>query len=165
MFYSLQDSAFRLFKKPIVWSKENQISGDTIYLYTKNKKAERLYVFENALSISKEGDGYFNQVKGNSINGLFKEGKFDFLRTRGSPAENIYYAKDDKGKFIGVNQSVSDVIEVYFAEGKAERVKLINNLTGTMFPMKQVNHKEIRVKNFTWLDELRPKTKLDILMN
>jgi lipopolysaccharide export system protein LptA len=162
MFYSLQDSAFRLFRNPIAWAKENQITGDTIYLYTKNKKAERLYVFENAMSISKEGEGYFNQVKGNTINGLFKDGKMDSLRTKGSPAENIYYATDEKKRFIGVNKSTSDVIEVHFENGKAERVKLINNLTGTMYPMKQVDHKALRVKKFQWMDELRPKTKLDI---
>jgi len=165
MFYSLQDSAFRLFRNPVAWAKENQITGDTIYLYTKNKKAERLYVFENAMSISKEGDGYFNQVKGNTINGLFKDGKIDSLRTKGSPAENIYYAIDDHKKFIGVNKSTSDVIEVHFENGKAERVKLINNLNGTMYPMKQVDHKALRVRKFQWLEELRPKTKLDIFTN
>ncbi len=165
MFYSLQDSAFRLFTNPIAWSKENQITGDTIYLYTKNRKAERLYVFENAMSISKEGEGYFNQVKGNTINGLFKDGRIDSLRTKGSPAENIYYATDEKKKFIGVNKSTSDVIEVHFENGKAERVKLINNLNGTMFPMKQVDHKGLRVRNFQWLDNLRPKSKVDIFTN
>src|SRR5215470_922845 len=41
VFYSFKDSVFRLFKDPVVWSKENQITGDTILLFTKNKKAER----------------------------------------------------------------------------------------------------------------------------
>ena len=53
MFYSFRDSTFRLFKNPIVWAQENQIIGDTIYLYTENKKPKRFYVFENALAINK----------------------------------------------------------------------------------------------------------------
>ena len=38
MFFSGRDSIFRLHINPIVWAKESQITGDTIYLYTKNKK-------------------------------------------------------------------------------------------------------------------------------
>lgn len=33
LFYSLEDSVFRLFKSPVVWANNNQITGDTIYLY------------------------------------------------------------------------------------------------------------------------------------
>ena len=38
LFYSLKDSVFRLFKSPVTWSQENQLTGDTIYLYLKNKQ-------------------------------------------------------------------------------------------------------------------------------
>ncbi len=55
LFYSSEDSAFRLFKDPVVWSQQSQISGDTIYLFTLNKKPKRMYVFENALSVQKVG--------------------------------------------------------------------------------------------------------------
>src|SRR6266511_4258606 len=44
LFYSGEDSVFRLFKEPIVWSRDSQITGDTIYLYTQNKKPKRMYV-------------------------------------------------------------------------------------------------------------------------
>ncbi|MFK5065512.1 hypothetical protein, partial [Klebsiella pneumoniae] len=62
LFYNLQDSTFRLYKNPIAWTQQNQITGDTIYLYIQNKKPERIKVFENAMAISKEVEGYFNQV-------------------------------------------------------------------------------------------------------
>ena len=48
MFYSFKDSVFRLFDDPVVWSNENQITGDTILLFTKNKKADRMQVFKNS---------------------------------------------------------------------------------------------------------------------
>ena len=51
MFYSFKDSVFRLYKDPVVWSKENQVTGDTILLFfTKNKKADRLKVFGKQFS-------------------------------------------------------------------------------------------------------------------
>ncbi len=165
LFFSGQDSAFRLFDNPILWAQENQISGDTIYLFLKNKKPERLYVFENALSISKvDSSTYFNQVRGNSINALFDStGQVHFLTAKGS-AENIYYAQDEQKRFVGVNKNSADLIEINFLEGKPKRVKFINNLEGNLLPMRgKTNHDELKLKSFNWQDKLRPKSKFDIL--
>lgn len=165
LFYSLKDSVFRLFKHPVVWSKENQISGDTIYLYTANKKPERLYVFENALAVSRvDSTQFFNQLKGNSINALFNNGDIYSMRAKGS-AENVYYNQDDQKRFISVSKSTSDVLHTLFKDNKPDRVSFINSFDGTMYPMRQVNHEEIRVRNFKWLDKIRPKTRYDVLAN
>jgi lipopolysaccharide export system protein LptA len=161
MFYSGEDSAFRLFKQPIVWSRESQVTGDTIYLFTQNKKPSRLYVFENALSIDKVGPAYYNQVKGRTINGYFKNGNMDYIRAKGN-AESIYYAQDEGNKFVGVNKATSDIIDMYFQEKKPEKVVFRSNLVGTTYPMRQVNHEELRLRGFKWLDDLRPKSKYDL---
>ena len=165
LFFSGSDSVFRLFNNPIIWAQENQISGDTIYLFLKNKKPERLYVFENALSISKvDSSNYFNQVRGNSINALFDStGQVHFLTAKGS-AENIYYAQDEQKGFVGVNKNSCDLIEINFTDGKPKRVKFINNLEGGLLPMRgKTNHDELKLKSFNWQDKLRPKSKFDIL--
>ncbi|HKG70054.1 MAG TPA: OstA-like protein [Segetibacter sp.] len=162
LFYSFRDSAFRLFKNPIVWAQDNQILGDTIYLYTENKKPKRFYVFENALAINRAEKELYNQVKGNTINGVFKNGNIDFFRAKGS-AENIYYTADEQGGFIGVNRSTSDVIDVTFRERKPYKVVFRNNLQGTLSPIRQVNNADLRLKGFKWYDEKRPKTKFDLL--
>ncbi|HLL44332.1 MAG TPA: OstA-like protein, partial [Segetibacter sp.] len=162
LFYSFRDSAFRLFKNPVVWAQDNQILGDTIYLYTENKKPKRFFVFENALAINRAEKELYNQVKGNTINGVFKNGNIDFFMAKGS-AENIYYTADEQGGFIGVNRSTSDVIDVTFKERKPYKVVFRNNLQGTLSPIKQVNNADLRVKGFKWYDEKRPKTKFELL--
>ncbi|CAN5491452.1 hypothetical protein BH10BAC2_BH10BAC2_12210 [soil metagenome] len=161
LFYSGEDSAFRLFKQPIVWARESQITGDTIYMFTENKKPSRLYVFENALTVNKVGTGYYNQIKGRTINGYFKSGNIDFMRAKGN-AESIYYAQDEGSKFIGVNKATADVIDMYFEEKKPEKVIFRSNLVGTTYPMRQVNHEELKLRGFKWLEELRPKTKYEL---
>lgn len=163
LFYSLKDSVFRLFKNPVAWSDENQITGDTIYLYTQNKKPEKIRVFENAIAISHAGSIYYNQVAGRTIHGYFIDGKMDSLRCKGAPAHSVYYGVDDYGKFFGVNVATSDVIDLFFKEGKADKVVFRNQLEGTTYPMRQVNHDAIKVKGFQWLDNKRPKTKYEIL--
>ncbi len=165
LFYSLKDSVFRLFTNPVVWAQENQITGDTIYLYVKNKKPERLYVYEEALAISRvDSTDYYNQVKGTTINAFFLDGQINFLRAKGN-AENVYYGQDEKKKFIGVNKSNADQIDILFDDGKVQRVIFQKNLDGTMYPMRQVNHEELKLRGYRWLNEIRPKSKFDILGN
>lgn len=165
LFYSLKDSVFRLFKNPIVWAQENQITGDTIYLFLKEKKPERLFVFENAMAINRvDSSVYFNQLKGTSINALFTDGKISSMRAKGNAA-NVYYATDEEKRFIGVNKSSSDVIDVFFEDSKPQRVVFLRNLEGKSYPMRQVDHEEIKLRNFKWLNDKRPKTKFDILSN
>jgi lipopolysaccharide export system protein LptA len=164
LFYSSEDSAFRLFKDPVVWSQESQISGDTIYLFTMNKKPKRMYVFENAISVQKVGPDYYNQVKGRTINGFFINGDVDYVRAKGN-AESIYYAQDDSSKFVGVNQATADVIDMYFANKQADKVIFRSNLVGTSYPMRQMDPSTMRLRSFKWLDERRPKTKYDLFGN
>ena len=164
LFYSLEDSAFRLFKNPVVWSRESQISGDTIYVYTLNKQPKRMYIFENAISIQKVGPEYYNQVKGRTINAYFINGDLDWVHAKGN-AESIYYAQDDSSKFIGANQATADVIDMYFVNKQADRVVFRSNLQGTSYPMRQVDPATMRLRNFKWLDDRRPKTKYDLFGN
>ncbi len=165
LFYSPKDSAFRLFKNPVVWGQENQLTGDTIYLYLQNNKPQKARVFENAMAISNAGLDYYNQVAGKTMNAFFVDGKINYLRTKGSPAESVYYGLDDYGKFFGVNKATSDVIDMYFTDGKPQRVVFRNKLEGTTYPMGQVDHKELRLRGFKWLDDKRPKSKFEILSN
>ena len=164
LFYSSRDSAFRLFKKPVVWAQDNQITGDTIYLFTKNKKPGRVYVFENALAINKLSGDYYNQVRGRTLNGLFRQGEIELFRAKGN-AESIYYGQDENNRFIGVNKVRSDVIDTYFVNKKPQKVTFIAGVEGDALPMGHINHKEIRLKGFKILDAERPKSKFDLLGN
>ena len=122
-----------------------------------------MYVFDNAMAISRvdSNGSYYNQVKGRTINGYFKEGNIEYMRARGN-AESVYYAQDEDNKFIGVNKATSDIIDMYFDERKPQRVVFRNNLVGTSYPMRQVNHEELKLRGFKWLDQFRPKSEYDL---
>ncbi len=161
LFYSGADSIFKLFTDPIVWASGNQITGDTIYLYTKNKKPERLYVFENGLVVNKAGPNQYNQIKGTTLNGYFNEGVIDHLRARGN-AESIYYVQDEDSAYVGANRSTADIIDMRFEKRQLNKVVFINDVRGTTTPFRQVNFSEMRLRNFQWLEPRRPKTKAEL---
>lgn len=164
LFYSGKDSIFRLFKEPIVWSGQSQVTGDTIYMYTKNKKPDQLYVFENGLMINKTGTDMYNQVRGNRIFGYFTEGDIDYIRSKGN-AESIYYAKDNDEKIIGINKATSDIIDMRFKNKALNKVVFISAVTGTMLPFGQATEEDRKLRNFKWEEDKRPKSKFELFGN
>lgn len=162
LFYSGADSTFRLFYDPVIWSGKNQIKGDTIFLYTKNKKAERFYVFENGIMINKVNSAFYNQIAGKTINGYFKDGVIDYIRVKGSPAESIYYVQDKDSAFTGMNHADGSVIDMYFIKQQLNKVKFLNDVHGKLYPMRQIPEDQKYLKKFNWLEKRRPKNKLEL---
>ena len=161
MFWSGKDSVFQLFTQPIVWASDNQITGDTIYLFTKNKKPDRLFVFENGLMINKAGEAMYNQIRGNRINGYFVDGDINYIRARGN-AESIYYVKDDAGYLVGVNKAAGDIIDMRFENKELKKVVFISEVKGSMYPVRQLTEEEKTLRGFQWFDKKRPKSKFEL---
>ncbi len=162
MFYSSEDSVFRMYQKPLLFNNKSQIAGDTIYLFTQNQKAKRMYVFENGIVINMANIQMYNQLAGRTINGYFKDGAIDYMRVKGSPAESVFYPQDNDSAFIGMNRSKGDVIDVYFVDKAINKVKFINDVDGTLYPLRQRPEDQKYLKNFKWWDSRRPKNKYEL---
>ncbi len=162
LFYSATDSVFRLFTRPVLWASGSQITGDTIYLFTKDKKAERILAYENGFAINKSGDSMYNQISGKTINGYFKNGEIDYMRSKGSPAQSIYYAKDESNDIVGINNASGDVIDMRFENKELKKVVFVRDVTGTMYPFRQTPEDKKILRNFKWQDARRPKTKFEL---
>lgn len=164
MFYSGIDSVFQLFTNPIAWANNSQITGDTMYLYTKNKKPERLYVFENGFAVNKAGKDMYNQLRGNRMNGYFVDGNIDYMRSKGN-AESIFYIMDEDSALVGINKAEGDIIDLRFVNKELNKVVVISEPKGTMFPAKQATEQDKLLRNFKWLEARRPKTKFELFGN
>lgn len=160
--YSTVDSTFKLFGEPIVWNGQSQVTGDTIYMYTQNQKAKRLYVFNNGMIVNKSNDMMYNQIAGRTLNGYFTDGTIDYVRIKGSPAESIYYPQDDDSAYVGMNRSSGDVIDIYFVKKELNKVKFINNVDGVLYPLKQIPADKKELAGFKWFNNRRPKNKLEL---
>lgn len=162
LFYSAEDSAFRLFQNPVVWNGDSQVNGDTIFLFTKNRKPERFYVFEKGMVVNKSNNQFYNQVAGKTINGYFNDGVIDYVRVKGQKAESIYYVQDKDSAYVGMNRATGDVIDMYFLKNELNKVKFVNDVHGIMHPIRQIPEDQRFLKDFIWEDKRRPKNKLEL---
>ncbi|MBK6935616.1 MAG: hypothetical protein IPH18_01060 [Chitinophagaceae bacterium] len=161
MYYSFKDSVFRLYQKPVLWAKESQITGDIVWVFTKNKKADKVEVFENSFLVNRIEPEVYNQIKSSRMDGWFIEGSLDSVRAKGL-AECIYYIQDEDSAYTGINESKCDVMDIYFKKQELQKVVFRSDVTGTIWPMSYKKPGEMRLPNFIWLDDKRPKTKYEL---
>jgi lipopolysaccharide export system protein LptA len=162
LYYSSIDSTFRLFNDPLVFSNKSQISGDTIHLYTKNKKPDRVKVWNNSMIINEINASMYNQIGGRLMNGYFKAGALDHMRVRGTPAESVFYPQDDDSAYTGLNRCKGDLIDIYFVDKAVNKVKFVNEVDGVLYPIRQIPEDQRYLAKFRWLDKRRPKNKLEL---
>jgi lipopolysaccharide export system protein LptA len=162
LYYSTEDSVFRLFKHPVFWNGQSQVSGDTMYLFTEKQQPKRLYVFNNSIIVNQANPALYNQAGGRTLNAYFIAGEIDYTRIKGSPAEAVFYPQDEDSSYIGMNRSQGDALDVFFKARQVMKIKFVNNVDGTLFPLSQIPADKKYLKNFSWQDKRRPKTKLAI---
>ena len=103
----------KLLRNPVLWSGQNQITGDTIHILS-NKKTEKLdtlKVFKNAFLVQKDSAGY-NQVKGERLIGLFTNNQLDTVNIIKN-TQVLFYTRNDKDELIGINNTVCSKIQMY----------------------------------------------------
>lgn len=161
--YSFQDSVIHLYDNPVIWSEENQLSSDSMAVFTKNRQTDRLELYNSAFITSQIDSVRFNQIKGRSLTGYFKNNELYKIDLKGN-GETIYYLLE--GQFIaGVDKASCANIEVYVEKGKISMIYQKQNPEGTTDPPEIGKPDPLRLKGFNWFDSLRPKKKADIFNN
>ena len=161
--YSEVDSMFRLYKNPIMWSKQQQANADTIYLKTnKNKLAEVNLLVNSLLISSSKYENVYDQVAGNYVNAYFVNNEIDHVFVNQN-AESLYYAKDDKEEYIGVNKAESSSMDVFFVEKELDHIVMHANPNGVFLPIDKLTQSDKFLGSFKLLTERKPTSKAEIL--
>jgi len=159
--FSFKDSVIRMHREPVLWNENNQLSGDTITIQIRNEKIERIELFQNGFIASKAHTELFNQIKGRHIYGYFSEGKLNHMLVEGN-GESIYYGTDEKHAFIGVNRAACSNMWIYLSDEQVSKITFLSKPDATFFPVQQINPKEFLLKDFSWKEALRPRSKASL---
>lgn len=158
--YSLKDSVMRLYVNPIIWAQGNQISADTINIFSKDKKIDYITFRGSSYMCSKEDSVFFNQVKGRNMKAFVKNNTLEKLDVNGN-AETLYYPKD-KNIILGMNVAKSSNLTIKFKDKQIDQILFIRKPEGDMYPIFQIKPNMLYLKGFIWHDNIRPKNKNDV---
>lgn len=158
--YNSYDTVIVLYRNPILWSDENQITGKEISIHIENSEVSRITISMNAFVVSQDSEVQFNQMKGRSLVGYIANNELYRIDIFNN-GETLYYLRDND-ELIGVNSAVCDSITVFISGGQAERIIFRSKPQGTLFPPDEIIPESANLQNFRWLDYIRPRNRHDI---
>lgn len=164
VFYYDKEELIILWRNPIVWYENSQISGDSIVVKLKDRRIDEVFVYGSAFAIDPADSAYperFNQLKGKTMRIKFRENKIDELYVEKN-AMSLYYIfeTDEIGerKPNGVNYVSGDEVWIGFKDGKMNRIKIIGGIEGIYYPEELVVNREsnFNLDGFNYIKE-RPE--------
>mgnify|MGYP000235842761 CR=1 FL=1 len=155
----------KLFKSPVIWSGENQITGDSIHLLsnTETKKMDSIFIKKNAFIIQKDSAGY-SQIKGKNMYGKFIDNKLKTLLAKGN-GEVINYARNEEKVLIAIMKMSCSNILFNLNENTVDDIKFLKMPDGKTYPPSQFPPKEEKLEGFIWRESEKPLTKDDIFIH
>lgn len=159
MVYEDADSTITLYNNPLMWSGNNQMSGDTIVLYLDSGKLDHFVIYGNGFLASRETAKDFNQVKGRKMTGNFIESKISQVYVVGN-SQSIFYARNDKDStFIGVNLIDCSEMLYYLNDNKLVKSVFITKPEAIFYPIGELKPEQLKLKGFKWQANRRPSVK------
>jgi len=166
--YVAEDSTVTMFGNPIVWSNNDQMTGDTIRMLLSENMPKLMYLINRAFIVSKGYyEGQFNQIKGREVIGFFNDSsELEIIRVFEN-VETIYFVMDDlDNSLIGILKQPADEMEMRLEDRVIVSITYHNigdgTLQGSMFPDWDLPVEERFLKGFLWQIERRPMSKYDI---
>ncbi|MFN3918564.1 MAG: OstA-like protein [Flavobacteriales bacterium] len=162
--YNSEDSVIRMFTEPVLWSDDTQMTADSIDIFLKNNKMDKIVLTEKAFIISEEDTVGYNQIKGRLIEGFMNDSTLSHLIVKGN-GEALYYVSEKEKEPIGLNRVTASTMRIEMKNGKVDLIKFYSKPDGSIIPMQQLTEKDKLLKDFTWLIDKRPQSVNDLFEN
>ena len=120
IFISSEFTKFEMLGNPILWFGKSQIKGKKIDLFNKHDKVDSIFIQKEPFIISKiDSTDYYNQIRGNILQGKFKDGKINLLEFSGNCQMKFIDVEDD---VIGINDVKSGIINIIYNNNELSEV-------------------------------------------
>ena len=159
--FNFADSLISMYRLPVLWSGQNQLTADTIKILTGKDRIRQIYMNSTAFIVSQDTLAAFNQIRGKNMVGHFVNNELTSIDVKGN-AETVYYVREDDKALIGVNKATGSRMTLYVKDSKIERIVYFDKPSGNMFPDKDVPAEQRLLKGFNWRLTSRPRHKDDI---
>ncbi|GAB1309117.1 OstA-like protein [Urechidicola sp. KH5] len=149
----------KMFRKPVLWSNESQITGDVIH-FLSNKETSQLdslKVLGNAFMVQEDSIG-FNQTKGRDIFGKFIENDLKIVDVQGN-GQVIHYVRNEENELLGISKVRCSNIYVTLNDSKLETISFLVQPEGKTYPEEELHVNDRKLKGLEWRIAERPMTK------
>ncbi len=154
------DSLIRLFKDPVIWTDNNQLSADSIQVIINGGKIKKAEFTSSAFVAIKEDSTHFHQIKSADMVAFFDTGELSRFDAFGGVSSLLFIAEDSI--ITTMNEKACKQMSTKFSDKSIQKVTSYETIESNAYPIFDLEKDKQTLKGFRWLDSSRPKTRFDI---
>ena len=162
--YAGADSVIYMYRHPVVWSGERQISGNTIMLHLNDSTVDWARLPDFAFVAEHIGEDCFNQLTGSDMTAWFDENSdLRRLYVEGNLQMITFPMENDStyNKFAFVE---STNLDCYFKNNAIDHAHVWPQNEGNVTPLYLAKRNSYILDKFAWYSDLRPLAPGDVFI-
>ncbi len=159
-----KDSVLTMFRTPIVWLDRRQVSGDTIKIFQRNEKLDRIVINDKAFATDSVENKYFNQLSGKQMIGYIKNDSLRKIDILGNVKSIYFYVDEKDSSTVAMATTESSIMNIYTNnKNNLDRIVIKpSNPLASLYPIHKIDQNNIYLENYSWQIALKPISKTDI---
>lgn len=152
------DSVIHLYKSPVLWNNENQITADSMHIYSREGRLVRALFEGHPMIIAEIDTAHYNQIAGKQMESLFNENNELYRHNVEGNVQTIYYMQDQNTADITMMAYIeSGDMTAYLENKELTGITYRTNPTYFFYPMDKIPEtRETKLKEFKWESSRRP---------
>lgn len=150
-----RDSMLYMFRKPIVWSGERQVTGNRIDVHFNDSTADWALLPESGFLSEHVGEDFYNQLAGKKMYATFADQTLKSLDVSGN-VETIFLPQESDSTYNRMVAAESSYLTIMLDSGRMDRLKMWPEVSGTVTPLFLVKKSQQYLRQFRWWASLRP---------
>ncbi len=149
------DSMLYMFRKPIVWSGERQVTGNRVDVHFNDSTADWALLPESGMLSEHVDEDFYNQLAGKKLFATFADQTLKGLDVSGN-VETIFLPQESDSTFNRMVTAESSYLTLELDSGKMKKLKMWPEVSGNVAPLFMVKKANQYLRQFRWWSSLRP---------
>lgn len=150
-----KDSMLYMFRKPIVWSGERQVTGNRIDVHFNDSTADWALLPESGMLSELVDEDFYNQLGGKRLLATFENQTVKSIDVSGN-VEIIFLPQENDSTFNRLVQAESSYLKGEMEDNQIKHLKLWPEVSGNVTPLFLVKKQQKYLQRFRWWESLRP---------
>lgn len=149
------DSMLYMFRKPIVWSGERQVTGNRIDVHFNDSTADWALLPESGMLSELVDEDFYNQLGGKRVLATFENQTVKSIDVSGN-VEIIFLPQENDSTYNRLVQAESSYLKGEMENNQIKHLKLWPEVSGNVTPLFLVKKQQKYLQRFRWWESLRP---------
>ena len=152
------DSVIHLYKSPVLWNEENQITADSMHIYNTSGRLSRALFEGHPMTVAEIDTAHYNQVAGKEMIAYFNENNELYRNDVNGNVQTIYYMQEEDSPEITMMAYIeSGDMTAYLENRQLKGITYRTNPTYFFYPIDKIpEDRETKLKGFKWEANRRP---------